>query len=49
MSVQTAIRLDPDVLDQLKELAKDGRPMIWHIRKAISNYLEGVNLSLIHI
>jgi len=43
MSVQTAIRLDPDIKERLKDLSKDGRPMIWHIRKAIGQYLDGMS------
>ena len=41
MSVQTAIRLDSEMLEKLKDLSKDGRPMSWHIRKALTMYLEG--------
>ena len=41
MAIQTAFKLESEMLDDLKELSKDGRPMVWHVRKAIANYLDG--------
>lgn len=39
MTVQTAFRLEDDVLATLKQLSKDdGRSMTWHVNKALSAY-----------
>ena len=39
MKVQTAFRLEPAILDALREISKDGRPMGWHVDKALNDYL----------
>lgn len=39
MKTQTAFRLEADILQSLKDLAKDGRPMSWHVDKALRAYL----------
>lgn len=38
MATQTAFRLDDDLRGMLKEAAKDGRPMAWHVDKALRQY-----------
>lgn len=40
MKTQTAFRLDSDILSALKDLSKDGRPMSWHVDKALRAYLK---------
>ena len=39
MKILTAFRIDSDVHNRLKEKAEDGRPMSWHLHKALNNYL----------
>lgn len=39
MAIPTAFRLTEEQFLKLKELSKDGRPMVWHVRKAIDAYL----------
>lgn len=40
MSIQTAFRLDEALHEALHEIAKDGRPMKWHVEKALTQYLQ---------
>lgn len=39
MTTQTAFRLKEETLAKLRDKAKDGRPMVWHVEKALSRYL----------
>lgn len=39
MKVQTAFRLESAILEALREISKDGRPMGWHVDKALTDYL----------